>query len=250
MSAWLLHRQAARGRARGVAARRRPGRRPRRRRPRPTWWSTASSASAVVRVCATTRWPRSSALAGVPVVAVDVPSRVDVDTGELAGPAVRADVTVTFGTHKVALLADPAAAYAGVVHLVDIGLEPPPRGRRGAAERRRGRPAAPARRRTRRSTPAAWSASAPARRPTPAPGCCASPARRPGCAGWSATSAARRDAVLAAHPDVVAGTGRVQAWTVGSGGGADVATMLAEALGDGVPTGRRRRRARPGRRSR
>jgi hydroxyethylthiazole kinase-like uncharacterized protein yjeF len=44
------------------------------------------------------------------------------------------------------------------------------------------------------------------------------------------------DAVLAAHPDVVAGTGQVQAWTVGSGGGADVATMLAEALGDGVAT--------------
>ena len=44
------------------------------------------------------------------------------------------------------------------------------------------------------------------------------------------------DAVLAAHPDVVAGTGQVQAWTVGSGGGVDVATMLAEALGDGVPT--------------
>ena len=72
------------------------------------------------------RGGRADALDGVPVVAVDVPSGVDVDTGELAGPAVRADVTVTFGTHKVALLADPAAAYAGVVHLVDIGLETPP----------------------------------------------------------------------------------------------------------------------------
>src|SRR5262249_45819204 len=65
------------------------------------------------------------ALSGVPVVAVDVPSGVDVDTGELDGPALRADVTVTFGTYKVALLADPAAAYAGAVHLVDIGLSTP-----------------------------------------------------------------------------------------------------------------------------
>ena len=37
------------------------------------------------------------------------------------------------------------------------------------------------------------------------------------------------------HPDVVTEKGRVQAWTVGSGGGADVATMLAEAQADGVP---------------
>jgi hydroxyethylthiazole kinase-like uncharacterized protein yjeF len=47
--------------------------------------------------------------------------------------------------------------------------------------------------------------------------------------------AGARDHVLAAHPDVVTEHGRVQAWTVGSGGGADVATMLAEAQQDGVP---------------
>ncbi len=41
--------------------------------------------------------------------------------------------------------------------------------------------------------------------------------------------------MVAAHPDVVTENGRVQAWTVGSGGGPDVATMLAEALLDGVP---------------
>jgi hydroxyethylthiazole kinase-like uncharacterized protein yjeF len=44
-----------------------------------------------------------------------------------------------------------------------------------------------------------------------------------------------REQVLAAHPDVVAEKGRVQAWTIGSGGGPDVATMLAEALEDAVP---------------
>jgi len=58
------------------------------------------------------------------VVAVDLPSGVDADTGEVAGPAVRADLTVTFGTYKPGLLVDPGAGHAGAVVLVDIGLEP------------------------------------------------------------------------------------------------------------------------------
>ncbi|WP_104105961.1 NAD(P)H-hydrate dehydratase [Nocardioides sp. 616] len=65
------------------------------------------------------------ALAGIPVVAVDVPSGVDVDSGELDGPHVRAEETWTFGTHKVAHLVDPAAAAAGRVRLVDLGLALP-----------------------------------------------------------------------------------------------------------------------------
>jgi ADP-dependent NAD(P)H-hydrate dehydratase / NAD(P)H-hydrate epimerase len=56
------------------------------------------------------------------VVAVDVPSGVDADTGVVDGAAVRADVTVTFGTWKPGLLIDPGAQYAGAVELVDIGL--------------------------------------------------------------------------------------------------------------------------------
>ncbi|MDQ6935157.1 MAG: NAD(P)H-hydrate epimerase, partial [Actinomycetota bacterium] len=63
------------------------------------------------------------ALAGTPMVAVDVPSGVEVDTGRLPGSHVSADLTVTFGTHKVAHLVEPAASACGVVHLVDIGLE-------------------------------------------------------------------------------------------------------------------------------
>ncbi|MEV8016643.1 NAD(P)H-hydrate dehydratase [Streptomyces sp. NPDC086554] len=59
---------------------------------------------------------------GVPVVAVDLPSGVDADSGEVAGDAVRADVTVTFGAYKPGLLIDPGREYAGVVRLVDIGL--------------------------------------------------------------------------------------------------------------------------------
>ncbi|QEV19682.1 NAD(P)H-hydrate dehydratase [Streptomyces alboniger] len=57
------------------------------------------------------------------VVAVDVPSGVDADTGEVHGEAVRADVTVTFGAYKPGLLIDPGREYAGAVRLVDIGLE-------------------------------------------------------------------------------------------------------------------------------
>jgi ADP-dependent NAD(P)H-hydrate dehydratase / NAD(P)H-hydrate epimerase len=57
-----------------------------------------------------------------PVVAVDLPSGIDADTGEVAGAAVTADVTVTFGTLKPGLLIDPGASHAGVVEFVDIGL--------------------------------------------------------------------------------------------------------------------------------
>ncbi|MFB9237424.1 NAD(P)H-hydrate dehydratase [Plantactinospora siamensis] len=65
-----------------------------------------------------------------PVVAVDVPSGVEVDSGDVpddgdgAPAAVTADVTVTFGCHKPALVVGPAAARAGEVELVDIGLGP------------------------------------------------------------------------------------------------------------------------------
>jgi ADP-dependent NAD(P)H-hydrate dehydratase / NAD(P)H-hydrate epimerase len=59
-----------------------------------------------------------------PVVAVDVPSGVDVDTGAVPGAAVAADVTVTFGALKPALVLGPAAVHSGLVELVDIGLTP------------------------------------------------------------------------------------------------------------------------------
>jgi ADP-dependent NAD(P)H-hydrate dehydratase / NAD(P)H-hydrate epimerase len=59
-----------------------------------------------------------------PVVAVDLPSGIDADTGEVTGAAVTADVTVTFGTLKPGLLIDPGASHAGVVEFVDIGLGP------------------------------------------------------------------------------------------------------------------------------
>ena len=58
------------------------------------------------------------------VVAVDLPSGIDAGTGAVDGPAVHADVTVTFGALKPGLLIDPGASYAGAVELVDIGLAP------------------------------------------------------------------------------------------------------------------------------
>ena len=57
----------------------------------------------------------------IPVVAVDIPSGIDVATGAITGPAVHAALTVTFGGLKpVHALAD-----CGRVELVDIGLDLP-----------------------------------------------------------------------------------------------------------------------------
>jgi hydroxyethylthiazole kinase-like uncharacterized protein yjeF len=61
--------------------------------------------------------------AGVPVVAVDVPSGVDASTGEVSGTAVEADVTVTFHGPKVGLHVSPGRFHAGTIAVADIGLE-------------------------------------------------------------------------------------------------------------------------------
>lgn len=64
---------------------------------------------------------------GAVVVAVDLPSGVDADTGwapDDAGGPVMADVTVTFGALKPGLLIGPGRAAAGQVRLIDIGLAP------------------------------------------------------------------------------------------------------------------------------
>ncbi|HET9288233.1 MAG TPA: NAD(P)H-hydrate dehydratase [Gaiella sp.] len=63
---------------------------------------------------------------GAPVVAVDLPSGVDASTGEVAGAAVEADLTVTFHGSKVGLVVSPGRFHAGRVAVADIGLEPAP----------------------------------------------------------------------------------------------------------------------------
>jgi hydroxyethylthiazole kinase-like uncharacterized protein yjeF len=174
-------------------------------------------------------------MSGVPVVAVDVPSGVDVDTGRLEGAHVSADLTVTFGTHKIAHLVDPAAQACGVVHLVDLGLD---------------LPEAP--------VEALQAVDVAALLPVPGPfdhkytrgvlGVRAGSQTYPGAAVLCTSGAAAglvgmvryvgsaTDAVRARHPEIVASEGRVQAWVVGSGGDADAEQALADALADGVPT--------------
>ena len=58
-----------------------------------------------------------------PAVAVDLPSGVDASTGETAGAAVDADLTVTFHGRKVGLVVAPGRFHAGHVVVADIGLE-------------------------------------------------------------------------------------------------------------------------------
>ena len=170
------------------------------------------------------------------IVAVDVPSGVDASTGEVEGPAVRADVTVTFGTLKPGLLVDPGAEHAGAVELVDIGLDLPaatvevlqaddvadllPRPARESDKYRRG----------------VVGVAAGSAQYTGAAVLCTGGAVRGG-AGMVRYVGADEPAALvrAAWPEVVVGAGRVQAWPVGSGGGGDAADRLADAVGDGVP---------------
>ncbi len=60
--------------------------------------------------------------AGRPVCALDLPSGLSADRGEVPGPAVRARFTVTFGLPKRALFLHPASQLAGHVELVDLGV--------------------------------------------------------------------------------------------------------------------------------
>jgi ADP-dependent NAD(P)H-hydrate dehydratase / NAD(P)H-hydrate epimerase len=67
---------------------------------------------------------RAIGAAGRPVVALDGPSGVDFTTGAVAGDAVRAATTVTFGAPKRGLLRFPGRAHAGRIVAVEIGFPP------------------------------------------------------------------------------------------------------------------------------
>lgn len=174
------------------------------------------------------------------VIAVDLPSGVDADTGEVRGTAVRADLTVTFGAHKPGLLIDPAREYAGSVRLVDIGLELPAEPELEALQH----------------------ADVAALLPLPGAesdkyrrgvvGIAAGSARYPGAAVLAVSGALRggagavryvgpaADAVIARFPETLVSdrgprkAGRVQAWVVGPGAGDDAETV-AEVLASDVP---------------
>ncbi|GAA3771809.1 NAD(P)H-hydrate dehydratase [Streptomyces phyllanthi] len=182
----------------------------------------------------------SAAASRAAVVAVDLPSGIEPDTGEVRGAAVRADLTVTFGTHKPGLFIDPAREYAGSVRLVDIGLTLP-----GAPD-----------------LEAPQHADVAALLPRPAAesdkyrrgvvGIAAGSARYPGAAVLAVSGALRGgagavryvgpagDAVIARFPETLVSeggpkqAGRVQAWVVGPGAGDD-AEPVAEVLATDVP---------------
>jgi ADP-dependent NAD(P)H-hydrate dehydratase / NAD(P)H-hydrate epimerase len=63
-------------------------------------------------------------LAGIdaPVVALDIPSGVDADTGRVAGAAVDAELTITYHGDMPGLRVAPGAAHAGEVVVADIGI--------------------------------------------------------------------------------------------------------------------------------
>ena len=60
--------------------------------------------------------------AGTPVVAVDVPSGIDADTGRVAGVAVRACLTVTMIAPKLGLACYPAAEHVGKLVVASLGV--------------------------------------------------------------------------------------------------------------------------------
>jgi hydroxyethylthiazole kinase-like uncharacterized protein yjeF len=187
--------------------------------------------------------------AGALVVAVDIPSGVDADTGwapdDETGP-VMADVTVTFGALKPGLLVGPGRTAAGEVRLVDIGLGPVlPEPQVRVLE----------------------AADVAALLPVPGPGddkytrgvvgvvagsklyggaaVLATGAALRGGAGLVRYAGTAREAVRAAHPEVIVDTGdgrpteagRVQAWAAGPGMGTDDAAfaMLTDLLRSDVP---------------
>jgi len=180
------------------------------------------------------------------VIAVDVPSGVDVDGATLPGPHLQALRTVTFGTYKNALLASPAADIAQLAGdelpaLVDIGLDEylgqpsleaiEPSDSHLLRELLIGMGGT-----THKYTRGVVGIAAGSEQYAGAAHLCVAGAQA-GIAGMvrfvgSESLCAR---VVDRAPEVVAGRGRVQAWVVGPGGGEQVAEQLAMALEDGVP---------------
>ncbi|WP_433341841.1 NAD(P)H-hydrate dehydratase [Streptomyces sp. CA-253872] len=176
------------------------------------------------------------------ILAVDLPSGIDADSGEVGGEAVRADVTVTFGTYKPGLLVDPGREHAGALRLVPIGIEP------GAPE-----------------LEALQYADVAALLPVPGVesdkyrrgvvGIAAGSTRYPGAPVLAVTGALRggagavryagpaAEAVTARHPETLVSSGlpseagRVQAWVVGPGlgDGDEARAALDDVLATEVP---------------
>ncbi len=173
-----------------------------------------------------------------PVVAVDVPSGVDVDTGGVEGDHVAAQVTVTFGTHKVAHLVEPAALACGVVELVDIGL-----GDHLAAPAIEALQPDDVRRLIPQPEPTAHKYTrgvlgvvAGSPQYTGAGVLVVSAAVATGLTGMIRYEGASEALIRAKEPEVVIGPGQVQAWVVGSGLGRGLESQVSSVLGERLPT--------------
>jgi len=176
-----------------------------------------------------------------PVIAVDLPSGIDPDTGEIHGVAARADITVTFGAWKACTMLPPASNIVGELRFVDVGL--PEIGAQPIA-----------RRLSSRDIRARW--------PVPPRvahkytrgvlGIVAGSDTYPGAAVLAVLGAVQSGAagiarfigppgvttqVLTTVPESVPGIGKVQAWLLGSGveDDEDQDKAITEALTSGLP---------------
>lgn len=174
----------------------------------------------------------------VPVLAVDLPSGLDADSGSTGADHLPASRTVTFVALKPVHVLQPATSACGVVDLVDIGVDvDSPQGWCWTL----GDVAAVIR----------WPHAGSDKYSRGVVGLDTGSARYPGAGVLSALGAAHTGAgmlrcaapeavaerVLDRLPSVVTGEGRVQAWVVGSGWGDDPggAERWARRVGDGVP---------------
>ncbi|MEV4533608.1 NAD(P)H-hydrate dehydratase [Asanoa sp. NPDC049518] len=177
------------------------------------------------------------------IVAVDVPSGVEVDTGDVPGKAVQADVTVTFGCLKPAHVVGPAAPLAGEVELVDIGLRPWLKADPAilVPDRKDIADALPKHRPTDEKYTRGVVGIATGSTTYPGAAILSTWGALAGPTGMVRYAGGARQYVVQAHPSVVAtdritDAGRVQAWVVGSGLGTDeaaataVRTVLASSL--------------------
>jgi hydroxyethylthiazole kinase-like uncharacterized protein yjeF len=178
------------------------------------------------------------------MVAVDVPSGIDVDTGAVSGEAVRADVTVTFGALKPGVVIGAGAVHSGLVEVFDIGLLPWLRADPAvqvpeAADLARWWPRPrPRDDKYRRGVVGVATGSA----RYPGAGVLSVAGALAGPSGMVRYAGAAADEVRAHHPSViatdrVASSGRVQAWVCGCGLGTDkwASTELRAVLGAPVP---------------
>ncbi|MDQ0211859.1 NAD(P)H-hydrate epimerase [Arthrobacter bambusae] len=157
------------------------------------------------------------------VVACDVPSGVDADTGEVHWPVLTARLTVAFGGVKAGLMADPGEGCAGRVILVPIGIEeglPEPALRRFSAADLAGVLPDPGRR-AQKYTRGVLGIVAGSERYTGAAALCveAASAAGAGMVRYLGPEVVARQ-VLARTPEAIwepAGPGRVQAWLLGPG---------------------------------